>query len=115
LQYLKGGLPQDFGNSMREFALSISKKNLFTFIEVLDGSGETDIARFIGRNTSAASDLAGVDAALDYPLYNSKTNSGSGRSAKATQLRSEIRISKPGAGDQLSILRKWMLQGVWKC
>ena len=70
LRYLKGGLPQLFGNSMREFALSIGKKNFFTFGEVLDGSEETDIARFIGRNTSDAGDTVGVDAALDYPLFN---------------------------------------------
>src|SRR6202020_270229 len=71
LRYLKGNLPQTFGNSMREFALSIGKKNFFTFGEVLDGSEETDIARFIGRNTTDTSDeMVGVDAALNYPLYN---------------------------------------------
>jgi glycosidase len=71
LRYLKGDLPRLFGNSMREFALSIGKKNFFTFGEVLDGSEETDIARFIGRNTTDTSDeMVGVDAALDYPLYN---------------------------------------------
>ena len=70
LRYLKGNLPQVFGNSMREFALSIGKKNFFTFGEVLDSSEETDIARFIGRNTSDLGDMVGVDAALDYPLYN---------------------------------------------
>ena len=52
LRYLKGDLPQLFGNSMREFALSIGKKNFFTFGEVLDGNEEADIAKFIGRNTS---------------------------------------------------------------
>jgi glycosidase len=70
LRYLKGNLPQLFGNSMREFALSIGKKNFFTFGEVLDESEETDIAKFIGRNTSSQGDMVGVDAALDYPLYN---------------------------------------------
>jgi glycosidase len=70
LRYLKGDLAQMFGNSMREFALSIGKKNFFTFGEVLDGSEEADIARFIGRNTSSEGDMVGVDAALDYPLYN---------------------------------------------
>ncbi|HEY4360570.1 MAG TPA: alpha-amylase family glycosyl hydrolase [Bryobacteraceae bacterium] len=70
LRYLKGDLARLFGNSMREFALSIGKKNFFTFGEVLDGSAEQDIARFIGRNTSDQSDLVGVDAALDYPLFN---------------------------------------------
>lgn len=70
LRYLKGGLPRLFGNSIREFALAIGKKNFFTFGEVLDSNAEVDIARFIGRNTSDASDLVGVDAALDYPLFN---------------------------------------------
>ncbi|MBV8357609.1 MAG: alpha-amylase [Deltaproteobacteria bacterium] len=69
LRYLKGGLPQLFGNAVREFALSIGKKNFFTFGEVLDSSEETDIARFIGRNTSDQTDMVGVDAALDYPLF----------------------------------------------
>jgi glycosidase len=74
LRYLQGNLAQTFGNAVREFALSIGKKNFFTFGEVLDGTAEEDIARFIGRNTSTGGDansLVGVDAALDYPLFNS--------------------------------------------
>jgi glycosidase len=70
LRYLKGDLPRLFGNSIREFAQSIGKKNFFTYGEVLDGSAEADIARFIGRNTTDPSGLVGVDAALDYPLFN---------------------------------------------
>lgn len=72
LRYLKGDLPRLFGNSMREFALSIGKRNFFTFGEVLDSSEEADIARFIGRNTTTQADgqTVGVDAALDYPLFN---------------------------------------------
>jgi len=70
LRYLKNDLPRLFGNSMREFALSIGKKNFFTFGEVLDSQAEEDIARFIGRSTSDQSELVGVDAALDYPLFN---------------------------------------------
>src|SRR5207302_1647134 len=70
LRYLKGDLPRLFGNAIREFALSIGKQNFFTFGEVLDQDPETDIARFIGRNTGDASELVGVDAALDYPLFN---------------------------------------------
>lgn len=69
LRYLKGGLPQLFGNSVREFALSIGKKNFFTFGEVFVGDAEEEIARFIGRTTSDQSDMVGVDAALDYPLF----------------------------------------------
>lgn len=70
LRYLKGDLARLFGNAVREFALSIGKRNFFTFGEVLDGNSEVDIARFIGRGTSDGSDLVGVDAALDYPLFN---------------------------------------------
>ncbi len=74
IRYLKGDLPRLFGNSIREFALSIGKKNFFTFGEVLDANVEQDISRFIGRNTLTNTDdnqLVGVDAALDYPLFNS--------------------------------------------
>jgi len=73
LRYLRGNLAQTFGNAMREFALSIGKKNFFTYCEVLDGTAEADIARFIGRNTTTGNDAnssVGVDAALDYPLFN---------------------------------------------
>ena len=73
LRYLQGNVAQTFGNAIREFALNIGKKNFFTFGEVLDSRAEEDIARFIGRNTSTGGDansLVGVDAALDYPLFN---------------------------------------------
>ena len=86
LRYLQGNLSQLFGNSVREFALSIGKKNFFTFGEVLDSTEETDIARFIGRNTTTGSDadsLVGVDAALDYPLFNVLTPAVKGFSAPA--------------------------------
>jgi glycosidase len=69
LRYLKGGLPLLFGNSVREFALSIGKKNFFTFGEVFVGDAEEEIARFIGRTTTDQTDMLGVDAALDYPLF----------------------------------------------
>ena len=84
LRYLQGNLPQLFGNSMREFALSIGKKNFFTFGEVFDASAEQDIARFIGRNTTTGSDassMVGVDAALDYPLFSVLTPTVKGFSA----------------------------------
>ena len=52
LRYLKNSLPLLFGNSIREFALSIGKKNFFTFGEVFVGDAEEEIARFIGRTTT---------------------------------------------------------------
>src|SRR5579863_3169594 len=69
LRYLENGLPLLFGNSIREFALSVGKKNFFTFGEVFVGDAEQEIARFIGRTTTSDTDMVGVDAALDYPLY----------------------------------------------
>jgi glycosidase len=69
LRYLKGGFPLLFGNSVREFALSIGKKNFFTFGEVFVGDAEVEIAQFIGRTTTSQTDMVGVDAALDYPLF----------------------------------------------
>jgi len=69
LRYLKNSLPLLFGNSIREFALSIGKKNFFTFGEVFVGDAEVQIAQFIGRTTTEGTDMVGVDAALDYPLY----------------------------------------------
>ena len=69
LRYLKGGLPMLFGNSIREYAMTIGKKNFFTFGEVNVGNAEDVIAQFIGRNTSLPDDqMVGVDAALDFPL-----------------------------------------------
>lgn len=73
LRYLKNNLAQLFGNSIREYALTLGKKNFFTFGEVLDATAEEDIAKFIGRNTTTGSGInspVGVDAALDYPLFN---------------------------------------------
>ena len=74
LRYLKGNLAVTFGNSMREYALVLGKKNFYTYGEVWDDTAERDIATIIGRNTVATLDganaLVGVDAALDYPLYN---------------------------------------------
>jgi glycosidase len=69
LRYLQGSLPLLFGNSIREFALNIGKKNFFTFGEVDVGNAEDVIAQFIGRTTTENTDMVGVDAALDYPLY----------------------------------------------
>lgn len=74
LRYLKGGLALTFGNAMREYALVLGKKNFFTFGEILDANAESDIAAIIGRNTVLSPDglngPVGVDAALDYPLFN---------------------------------------------
>lgn len=67
LKYIEPDFARVFGNAIREFALSIGKKNFFTFGEVYDN--EEQIARFIGHNAAEGSDLMGVDAALDFPLF----------------------------------------------
>lgn len=67
LKYIEPEFARIFGNAIREYALSIGKKNFFTFGEVFDN--EEQIARFIGRNTTEDSDQVGVDAALDFPLF----------------------------------------------
>jgi glycosidase len=67
LKYIEPEFASEFGSAMREYALTIGKKNFFTFGEVYDQ--EEKIARFIGRNAHAEGDLVGIDAALDFPLF----------------------------------------------
>lgn len=69
LKYISPDFERIFANAIREFALSIGKKNFFTFGEVYDS--EEEIARFVGRNTltTEEGDIIGVDAALDFPLF----------------------------------------------
>ncbi len=67
LKYINRDFARDFGNAMREYALTTGKKNFFTFGEV--AGDEQQIARFIGRNVADPGDLMGVDAALDFPLF----------------------------------------------
>ena len=70
LKFIDRGFARLFGNAMREFALSIGKKNFFTFGEV--AGDEQTIVAFIGRDTidTETGDPIGVDAALDFPLFN---------------------------------------------
>jgi glycosidase len=68
LQYVEPDFARVFGNAMREFGLSIGKKNFFTFGEVWQDNNEAAIARFIGRNTLKDEDIIGVDAAIDFPM-----------------------------------------------
>lgn len=67
LKYLEPNFALTFGNAIREFALSIGKKNFFTYGEIYDN--EQKISQFIGRRASASGDLVGVDASLDFPLF----------------------------------------------
>lgn len=67
LQYVEPDFARVFGNAMREYALSIGKKNFFTFGEIWSDD-EAQIARFVGRNTQINDDAIGVDAAIDFPM-----------------------------------------------
>ncbi|MDZ7291346.1 MAG: alpha-amylase family glycosyl hydrolase [candidate division KSB1 bacterium] len=67
MKFIEPDFARVFANAIREFALSIGKKEFFTFGEVYDD--EEKIARYIGRNAMEDSDLIGVDAALDFPLF----------------------------------------------
>ena len=67
LKHVEREFARTFGNAIREFALSIGKKNFFTFGEVADS--EEKIAQYTGRFASDPDDLVGVDAALDFPLF----------------------------------------------
>jgi glycosidase len=56
-----------FCAAMREFALSIDKKNFFTFGEIT--TGEAGLTEFIGLDTKAENnDTIGIDSALDFAL-----------------------------------------------
>ena len=67
LKHVEREFARVFGNAMREYALSIGKKNFFTFGEVFDD--DEKIAQYTGRFASDPDDLVGVDAALDFPLF----------------------------------------------
>lgn len=66
VKYVAPSAVETFGNAMREFALSVGKKNFFTFGEIWDD--EETIARFVGRNSPSVEGF-GIDAALDFPLF----------------------------------------------
>lgn len=82
LKYIDRDFARTFGNAVREFALSIGKEDFFTFGEVADS--EQKIARFIGRNAADPGDLIGVDAALDFPLFNTLPGVAKGFQQPAT-------------------------------
>lgn len=65
VKYVHPEAIETFGNAMREFAITLGKKNFFTFAEVYDN--EVTIAKFTGRN--GGGEGFGVDAALDFPLF----------------------------------------------
>jgi glycosidase len=66
VKYIRPDIVETFGNALREFALSIGKRNFFSFGEIYDTEQEID--RFVGRNSGDV-DGFGLDAALDFPLF----------------------------------------------
>jgi glycosidase len=67
LKFIEADFARIFANAMREFSLSIGKRNFFTYGEVFDE--EEKINQFIGRTTNLTDEPIGVDAALDFPLF----------------------------------------------
>ena len=69
LMYIERDFARTFGNAMREFALSIGKKNFFTYGEVWEDDDETQIDQFIGSDSADTDQqIIGVDAAIDFPI-----------------------------------------------
>jgi glycosidase len=68
LQYIEPEFARIFGNAIREFALTIGKKNFFNFGEVWQDDDDTKVATFIGRNSRVDGEIIGVDAAINFPL-----------------------------------------------
>jgi glycosidase len=68
VKYVAPEMVQTFCNAIREFALSIGKRNFFTFGEIYDD--EATIAQFVGVDSIDNNGNGfGLDAALDFPLF----------------------------------------------
>lgn len=67
LKHVERPFARIFGNAIREFALSIGKRNFFTYGETADN--DEKIAEYTGRFASDPDSLVGVDAALDFPVF----------------------------------------------
>jgi glycosidase len=83
MKYLEPAFARTFCNAVREYCLSIGKKNFFIYGEVFDTS-DTRIATFVGRNAMDPDDPVGADAALDFPLVYSLPNTVKGLAAPVT-------------------------------
>lgn len=67
LKYIERDFARIFGNAIREYALSIGKKNFFIFGDAWDS--EEKISAFVGHYATEESNIVGVDATLDFPLF----------------------------------------------
>ncbi|HTR29766.1 MAG TPA: alpha-amylase family glycosyl hydrolase [Puia sp.] len=69
VMYVEPDMVRNFGNAMREFGLGIGKQNFFLFGEI-DDANYSVVDQFVGRNTTDDNGKGlGIDAALDYPLF----------------------------------------------
>jgi glycosidase len=84
LMFIPRDFERTFGNAVREFALSVGKKNFFTFGEVT--SDDNTIDQFIGRDTTTPNDPVGVDAVVDYPLFDVLPGMAKGMGPTAAQV-----------------------------
>ena len=105
LKHVERPFARIFGNAMREFALSIGKKNFFTFGEVFDN--EEKLAQYTGRFANDPDDLVGVDAALDFPLFFTLPNVLKGFQAPSAlaglfQHRRDVQTGATGQGVLIS-------------
>jgi glycosidase len=66
LKHVERDFALTFSNAIREFALSIEKRNFFIFGETK--GNEEVVAAYTGRYTSEEEGKVGADAALDFPL-----------------------------------------------
>jgi glycosidase len=83
-KYLPPDFATQFCNSIREFCMSIGKKNFFIYGEVFD-TNEADIASFIGtKGTLSTTGIVGADAVLDYPLVFTLPGVAKGLAAPST-------------------------------
>lgn len=67
LKYIERDFARIFGNAIREYTLSLGKKNFFIFGDAWDS--EEKVSAFVGHYATEQSNIVGVDATLDFPLF----------------------------------------------
>ncbi|HVN55218.1 MAG TPA: alpha-amylase family glycosyl hydrolase [Anaerolineaceae bacterium] len=67
LKFVEQEFAVEFADAMREFADTIGKNDFYMVGEVYDS--EDKISDYVGRKVTSPTELVGVDAALDYPLF----------------------------------------------
>lgn len=67
LKYIERDFVRILSNSIREYALLIGKRNFLIFGDVWHS--EEKVSAYVGHFAKEESDIVGVDAALDFPLF----------------------------------------------